>query len=169
MDQTVINSKIYEDGNEYLGIADVTLPDIGYLTQTISGAGIAGNIDTAVIGHIEAMKMSMSFRTTTRECIRLTEPRMHTIDIRVAQQEEDTVTRQIKVTSVKHVMVIMPTGYKSGKLSPASPSNGSGDYSVRVWKTYIDGKPVLEVDPANYKFVVNGIDYLAEVRAALGM
>lgn len=169
MDQTVINCKIYEDGNEFLGIADVTLPDIKYLTQTITGAGIAGNIDAAVIGHIEAMSMSMSFRTTTKENIRLSEPRNHTIDIRVAQQEEDPVTRVIKVVPVKHVMVMFPTSYKGGKLAPASPSDGSGEYSVRVWKTYIDGKPVLEIDPANYKFVVNGVDYLADARAALGM
>lgn len=34
--------------------------------------------------------------------------------------------------------------------------------------TYIDGKKKLEIDPLNYIYYVNGKDYLADVRKALG-
>ena len=49
------------------------------------------------------------------------------------------------------------------------PSNGSGEYAVRYWATYIDGKKVREVDQLNFICYVNGTDYLADVRKALGM
>lgn len=51
---------------------------------------------------------------------------------------------------------------------PAAPSNGSGEYAVRYWATYIDGKKVREVDQLNFICYVNGTDYLADVRKALG-
>ncbi len=39
---------------------------------------------------------------------------------------------------------------------------------MSYWKTYIDGKKVREIDPSNYVFEVDGVDYLAPARAALG-
>lgn len=36
------------------------------------------------------------------------------------------------------------------------------------YATYIDGKKKLEIDPLNYIYYVNGKDYLADVRKALG-
>ena len=44
MDQSIINFKVYEDSVEYVGMAQATLPDLTALTQSISGAGIAGNV-----------------------------------------------------------------------------------------------------------------------------
>ena len=45
VDELVINYAIYEDATEYLGTTEVTLPDLEYMTEELSGAGIAGNID----------------------------------------------------------------------------------------------------------------------------
>lgn len=168
MDQSVINFSVYEDGVEYLGMADVSMPDVNHLTQSLSGAGIAGNVEAVILGHIDAMTLSMNFRTMTPQCVRLSEPRRHNIDLRVAQQEEDPVAGELKAVAVKHVMVVVPKSLKGGTVSPAAPSNGSGEYAVRYWKTYIDGKKVREIDPLNFIFEVDGVDYLADVRAALG-
>lgn len=168
MDQANINFAVYEDGSEFLGITSVTLPDINWLTSTVSGAGLAGNIEAVIIGHLDAMTMTMNFRTVTQEAIRLTEPRRHNIDLRVAQQDEDTVAGAIQVRKVKHVMVVVPKAYKGGNVAPASAADASGDYAVRYWATFIDGKKVTEIDPMNYICVINGVDYLADVRTALG-
>ena len=55
-----------------------------------------------------------------------------------------------------------------GTVAPAAPTNGSGEYSVRYWATYIDGAKVREIDPLNFICEVNGVDYLADVRKAIG-
>ena len=44
-DESVINFAVYEDGVEYVGMAGVTLPNLSAIVQTLSGAGIAGNVD----------------------------------------------------------------------------------------------------------------------------
>jgi len=168
MDQSVINFAVYEDSTEYVGMAKVTLPDLTALTQSISGAGIAGNVDAVIMGHFEAMTLGLSFRTTTSQVIKLAEPRRHTIDLRVAQQEENPVAGVVEVRSVKHVLVIVPKSTKGGTVAPASPTDGSGEYAVRYWATYIDGQKVQEIDPLNFICIINGIDYLDAVRTAIG-
>ena len=168
MDQSVINFAVYEDGNEYMGMASVAMPDLTALTQSISGAGIAGNIDAVILGHFDAMSMTLNYRTLTEQSMRLFEPRRHNIDLRVAQQDEDTVKGEVVVNAIKHVMVVIPKAYKGGNVAPASANDASGEFTVRYWKTYRDGKKVLEVDPLNFIFEVNGVDYLADVRKALG-
>lgn len=168
MDQSIINFAVYEDGKEYVGIAKATLPDLTSLTQSISGAGIAGNVEAVIIGHFDAMSLTLDFRTISSQSIRLSEPRRHNIDLRVAQQNENMTTAQLEVEKAKHIMVVVPKSDKGGSIAPASPSDGSGEYAVHYWATYINGKKVREIDPINFKCYINGVDYLAEVRSALG-
>lgn len=168
MDQSVINFAVYEDSTEFVGLAKVTLPDLTALTQSISGAGIAGNVESVLLGHFEAMTLGLSFRNTTKQVIRLAEPRRHNIDLRIAQQDENTVKGAIETRSVKHVLAVIPKSTKGGTVAPASPTDGSGEYAVRYWANYIDGKKVLEIDPLNFICFINGVDYLASVRKALG-
>lgn len=167
-DQSVINFAVYEDSVEYVGMASATLPSLNALVQSISGAGIAGNIEAVILGHFDAMTLGLAFRTMTKNSVRLSAPRRHTIDLRVAQQSEDTVAGVQTVQSVKHVLVVTPKVDNGGKVAPASPGDGSGEYAVRYWATYIDGKKYREVDPLNFICEVDGIDYLADVRKALG-
>ncbi len=168
MDQSVINFAVYEDGNEYIGMAQATLPDLTALTQSISGAGIAGNVEAVILGHYDAMTLSLNFRTVTEQSVKLSEPRRHNIDLRVAQQDENTAKGELEVRKVKHILVVIPKSDKGGTVAPASPSEGSGEYAVRYWATYIDGEKVREIDPLNFICEINGIDYLADVRSALG-
>ncbi len=168
MDQSTINFAVYEDSTEFLGMSKVTLPDVTYLTQSINGAGIAGNIEAVILGHFDAMTLGLAFRNTTKQVIRLSEPRRHNIDLRVAQQDEDTVKGQVVVRKVKHVFVVIPKSTKGGTVAPASPTDGSGEYAVRYWATYIDGKKVQEIDPMNFICYINGVDCLEPVRKALG-
>ena len=167
-DESVINFAVYEDSVEYVGMAGVTLPNLAAIVQTLSGAGIAGNVEVPVLGHYDVMSLTLNFRTTTEHSVRLSEPRRHNIDLRMAQQIEDTVAGEVKVQSIKHVLVVVPKTDTGGSIAPAAPTNGSGEYSVRYWATYIDGAKVREIDPLNFICEVNGVDYLADVRKAIG-
>lgn len=44
IDQSIINFAVYEDSIEYAGMAKVTLPDVTFLTQSISGAVSAATL-----------------------------------------------------------------------------------------------------------------------------
>lgn len=100
-DESVINFAVYEDSVEYVGMASVTLPNLAAIVQTLSGAGIAGNVEVPILGHYDAMTLGLNFRTTTEQSVRLSAPRRHNIDLRAAQQIEDTVAGEVKVQNIK--------------------------------------------------------------------
>jgi P2 family phage contractile tail tube protein len=166
--ESVINYDVYEDAVNMYGTASVTLPDISNMTQTISGAGIAGEIESVILGHFSAMQMTINFRTVTEMAVKLTEQREHLLELRVAQQSMDSTAGVKTVDQVKYVAACTPKKLGLGSLAPASPSDASGDYSVRYIAGYIGGTKMLEIDPLNYICFQNGKDYLADVRKALG-
>lgn len=168
INEAVINFAVYENSTEYYGMAEVALPEISNLTEEVKGAGISGTFESVILGHLEAMTLTLNFRTLVKDAIALLEPRDHQIDLRVAQQGKDTVSGRTTVTSVKHVMIVKPKKLNPGKVAPASPAEASGEYAVTYWATFMDGVKVLEIDILNFIYFVNGIDYLADVRKALG-
>jgi len=168
IDETIINFDVYEDAVEYLGMASVRMPEITNAVNNVSGAGISGTIESVVLGHIDAMTMTMNFRTLTPASVRLAEPRQHNLDLRVAQQNQDSTSGQIVVSSIKYVVIATPKKLNPGNIAPASAADASGEYAVAYLAAYIDGVKVLEVDPRNYIYFVNGRDYLVDVRKALG-
>ena len=167
-DESTISFSVYEDGEEYFGVATVTLPTLSAVMQTVSGAGISGNIEVGIAGYYDTMELGISFRNVTEHSIRLSEPRLHTIQCLAAMQVEDPTEGVVKVVPVKHIFTVFPKTDAGGSIAPASPSNGSGTYAARYWATFIDGERVREIDPANFIAYVNGTDYLAPVRTALG-
>ena len=167
-DESIINFALYEDANEYLGMAEVALPELVSLTQEITGAGIAGNVEAVILGHFEAMTTTLNFRTVTRSAVSLNKPGYHTLTLRVAQQLKDTVKGTKVVQAVKHVMIVESKKYAPGKVAPASSAEASGEYAVTYFATFIDGKKVLEIDKLNFIYEVDGVDYLADARKAMG-
>ena len=166
-DSLVIDYTVYEDGKEYLGTTEVTLPDVEFLSETLSGGGIAGEVEDIITGHISAMTTTMNWRVVTPNVVKLLEPKYHKIDLRAAQQSLDS-SGKTNVDAVKHILKIKPKKTSFGKLAAASTADVSGDYATSYFATYIAGKKVTEIDPLNFICLINGIDYLKDVRKALG-
>ncbi len=164
----VINFKVYENANDLLGIAEVTLPEIAQKTEEITGAGIAGGVSVPFIGQIEAMTTTLNFRSLTKSAIKLAEPVKHQLDLRAAQQYTDSSTGKVGIDRIKHVVIVQPVKINPGKLAPASTADAAVELATLYLATYINGEEVLEIDPINNIYKVNGVDYLTEVRKALG-
>ena len=168
IDELVVNFAVYEDANEYLGMAEATLPDLEYLAEEMSGAGIAGNVEEIIIGHLSEMTTTLNFRTVCKAAVRLLEPRTHKLDLRVAQQQMNNRTSETTITGVKHIMRVKPKKTALGKVAAASTADVSGEYATQYYAMYMNGEKVTEIDPLNFICIINGHDYLAEVRKALG-
>ena len=164
----ITNFAVYEDATEYHGMAEVTLPEISTITEELKGAGINGTLNSPYAGHIEAMSLSLNFRTVTKEVLKLAEPRNHQIDLRASQQQFDAVAGMFKQTAIKHVLIVMPTKFNPGKLAIAASAESTAEFSVSYFATFIDGVKVLEIDILNFIYFINGVDYLADVKKALG-
>ena len=65
--EKTIAFNVYRDGTVLMGVATVELPQLQAMTETISGAGIAGEIDSPTLGHFQSMTAKLSFRTKTNK------------------------------------------------------------------------------------------------------
>lgn len=168
-DAGIITYALYENGKEYLGHAKVTLPDKSYKTATISGAGVAGEVNVPYKGQVDAMTTSIEFIDNPKAAYELATPRVHKIDCRSAHEVFDEKSGMVKISAHKHVMEIFPTVRTGGTIAPATPQGSKVDFSVLSWKEYIDGKLVSEIDALRNRDIgPDGKDNLAEVRSALG-
>lgn len=168
MKEGIVNYAVYEDGTEYLGIADVTLPDISRITTEIQGTGMNGTLNSPIVGNVEAMTVTFNFKTPCKEQSSLFEGRVHTLDCRAAIQDRNPTTGEIEIIPYKCIMKVTPVKQSLGKLAPASTSDGSGEYAVSYFAEYINGKKLTEIDILNFICMVNGVDELRDVRKALG-
>lgn len=163
-----INFEVYEDGNNYCGTTQATLPNIAFIVQQINGAGLAGNVDVPILGMMEAMELGLNFRSPTDAAKSLAAPRAHHIDLRVAAQYWDSVAAEYGIEADKYVMTVRPKAMNPGNLQPATPADTANTFSVMYYAGYKDGQKIWEIDPVNYICIVDGVDYLADVRKALG-
>lgn len=62
------NYNVYNAGDKLLGVGDeLTLPDFEATSETVSGAGILGEIDDPTIGYFGNMQLEIPFRTLDKE------------------------------------------------------------------------------------------------------
>ena len=123
----VTNFAVYEDATEYYGMAEVTLPEITQISEEVKGAGIAGTFDGTFVGHLEAMSLTLNFRSVTTDAIKLAEPRKHQLDLRAAQQSWDNSTgryvQQAVSTSLSSIRKSLPPASWPRHLPRKRPAN----------------------------------------------
>ena len=61
------NYAIWLGGNRFLGMADVTLPNLTNLTDELKGAGLGGTINMPVAAHFDDWTVTYNFHTITPE------------------------------------------------------------------------------------------------------
>ena len=80
--ERLINFRVYNDGNDLLGVANVDLPSIEAMSDTVSGAGIAGEVESPILGHFGSMTATFTCRTITPELAKLSNQKAHALDLR---------------------------------------------------------------------------------------
>lgn len=166
--EKLINFRVYEDGSNFAGIVDATLPDLEPMTETVKGAGIAGEYDSPVLGHFQGMTLSLSWRTPTARLLGLAAPKVHQLDLRGAIQEQDAANGTYRVVPLRVTVNCTPKTTKPGKLEVGATTDSSNDFEVTYIKIWYDGDEYIEIDKLNFICVIDGVDYLVAVRLALG-
>lgn len=163
-----INLELYEDSVNLLGIAKVKLPSITYPCVTISGAGMMGNMEVPLYGMVDAMTTDITFLTATDSAVGLMAPKKHQLDMRVAEEYWSTEDAEVGTWADKYVMIVRPKSTDPGTVAPMASADASGQYAVYYFAAYKDGRRLWEIDKRNMKCVINGVDYMADVKKALG-
>lgn len=168
--ERLIHFRVYNDGNDMLGIATVDLPEITPMSDTVSGAGIAGEVESGILGHFESMTTTFTWRTIERKAISLCSQRKaHAVEVRGSQQVYDAATGTYSTVPVRASMRISLKSAPLGTFKPGATTDTEQEFEVLYLKLYVDGKETLEIDKYNFIAKINGVDDLASVRKDLGI
>lgn len=162
--------RIYVNGSVDLkGTGSLQLPSIERLTETIKGAGIAGEIETDIMGHFKSMKLTINWRMVTEELHEFLSPSRMSLDCRIVNQEFDVTSGDRKLMPNKVYVQGKCLRTDLGKVESGSPYESSSEIEIDYIRVERDGSVLLEIDKYNYIYVVDGVDHMNALRDALGM
>lgn len=167
--ERLINFRVYLSGNTLAGEATIDLPDLEPMTDTVSGAGIAGEVESPVLGHFQSMATSITWRTITEAALKLAAPMAHELEARGSSQVYDAGTGQYRTQAIRVAMRCVPKNVSLGTLEVGSTTDTETEFEVNYIKIQVGGVTRVEIDKFNYKCVIDGVDYLASVRRDLGL
>jgi len=166
--EKLMNFTAYLNGDERLGTVDAELPSLEALTDTVKGAGIAGELDMPVRGHYGSMSLKLNWRTLDVPVIRLSSQKVHAIDLWGNQQifdpSEGYIDQSVKV-SIRGV----PKTTELGKFEVGAVTGSANELEVTYIKIEIGGKRILEIDKFNFIAFIDGEDVFEVARKNLGL
>lgn len=167
--EKLVNFRVYHNGDDFIGTSDVTLPNLESITQTVKGAGIAGEMESPVLGHFKSMEVELNWRTPGKDAVTLAQQKGIHLELRGAAQIYDAGKGEYKTQSIKVVIRGVPKNLNLGKLAMGETTDTKNVLECDYIKMSIDGSTQVELDKYNYICNIGGVDYLADVRDALGL
>lgn len=158
-----------EGSNQDFATGDITLPSLTPMTDTVSGAGILGEVDLPSPGHYSSMELGITWRTIDRDAFRLVSSQKRALEIRGAFNEFDNTKSAFVTRAIKIVVRGVGKGIDLGTLAQNATTDTTNTIEVIYIKIFIDGEAVFELDKFNHISRVNGEDDQQDVRKALGL
>lgn len=165
---TVLNNfNTYGSGHKYVGVSsEVSLPSFEYMTETIDGAGIGGEIEEAIEGSFGSLETETSFQNISREMFDFI-TQTGNVTYRGSMQVLNTATQ----TNDFEGLVVTTKGkvksFELGSLKKGGKGEPKVVREITYCKIQIGGTTVLELDKYNLIWKLNGVDRLQKVRSQI--
>lgn len=165
---TKINAyNVYLDGTKLLGVSDeVTLPNFEALTETLSGAGLLGEIDEPLLGHFGASEIEIPFRTLNKDMFKIANMQSAiSLTLRMSTQ---TINESDMITDFMPSRVVIKGKNKAltgGKVKQGSGTGSSLKVEILYILVEVDKQAKFELDKLNFVYKVDGKDLLEKVRS----
>ncbi len=168
-DRTINFNVTADEGNIFLGVGTVDLPEIQKMTDTLSGSGIAGEVETPIPGHFQSMETTINWNAITTEGLNLLRDGTVSLTFRIAQNE---INASADNNQIKAIRIHLRGLVKSSALGSAEV-NAKSEQTTVIETTYlrvfVNDEEQVEIDKLNMIFKVQGNDQLGDVRKALGL
>lgn len=162
------NFSMYKDGKEYINaIKTIDLPEIDYMQEEISGAGLPGVTAVVTPGHTNAIKMKINFRNFSEQNLKIGSIEDYVFKGSILNVDPDSHKNRNVPCVITTKMHRQKTALGSADVGKET---GAGvDFNVSFLKIEVDGKNVRELDKYNFIDSTDGIDILSEIRSQIGL
>ena len=161
---SLVAFNVYLDGLKDMGVIDLELPNIQFMTDTITGSGIGGEVEVVLPGLIKAMSMKLKKRAVNKQFTTLLAPIVHNLAFRgkVAMADPGQAIGKIKNRNIRIIANVMPKGNNLGKAEVSKAMDNEAEFTVLSLRVFVDAIPTTHIDPLNMICKVDGIDYLED-------
>ena len=142
----------------------VTQPNLELLTDTISGAGINGEIDMPTYAQTASMTWEATFRRMNSAVAKLASPGQHEVETRWVTDVIDSATGAARVVGAKRITKGFTKTLEGGSLEPNAAQEANCSLEVVYDKLIVDGETVWEIDKLNNGFTVLGTNYAQSIQ-----
>lgn len=153
------------EANKLIGVMDeTTLPKLQNLSETISLAGMAGEIDSPAVGQYQSMKITLTFSNIARSSLEVAAQDNVPLIFRSAQEfiNKEDGTKSFKNRTI--TLRGMTSEIDFGALKKGGYGKPSITKEVVYYKEVIDGEIVTEIDKFNGKAIIGGVDQTKEIQ-----
>lgn len=169
----VTNYSVFLQGRRLIGCADITLPKLENLSDTLKGSGIFGEIDMPVQAHFKSYTALIKWITIVDDAIFATIQDGAQLDCWAAHQLHDSGTNKIIHQGWRYIMGTAPKSLNFGKLEVGTKGEGESEYELISLRVLRNDQIMLEVDKENaVSRQFNGItlvDTGAPIRQLIGL
>lgn len=145
----VTNYSIFLAGKRLIGLADVTLPHLENMADTLKGSGIFGEIDMPVQAHFKAYSVTLKWLTIVDDAVFATIQDGAQLDAWAANQLHDSGTNRIVHTGWRYIMGTAPKGFNLGKLEVGAKGDNESEYELISLRVLRNDRIMFEVDKEN--------------------
>ena len=162
--------RIYHQGKDLIGTATIELPQLDYMTETLSGSGIAGEIENPTIGITSSMTAKLSFLSPTPEAFNsLDWTQTALYECYSALQVSDDATGVRSSIPYRVNFLGRTKSFPLGSLEQGKKHGNEVELELTRLEVLLDNVEKLMIDKLNFIHRVNGKDLLQTVRGQIGL
>ena len=169
----VANYSIFKDGRRLIGLADVTLPNLQNLTDSLKGSGIFGEIDMPIQAHFQAMSVTMNWLTIVDDAVFATIQDGAILDAWAAVQSHNSSTGKIVHEGWRFTMTTAPKSFNLGKLEVGTKGEAVSEYELIGIRALHNDKVMFELNKENavcrWSDGIQLVDNAARIRQLIGL
>lgn len=150
--------------NKLIGVTDeVKLPNFEYMSETLSLAGMAGEIDSPAVGQLKSATMEVPFSNIAATSLSIAANDAKTLILRSAQEfinpEDGTKSMKNRTITVRG----MTKSVDYGRLKKGGYGEPKITKEITYYKEVIDGETITEIDKLNGKVTIGGVNLTKDI------
>lgn len=159
----------YKDGTRLIGVAEIKLPTLKFMSEKIGGADVLGEVELPLIGITESLECEVKFNSVISSLLSLVDVAGSLVEYRGSIATHDSATGAIAEKAVRIVTKSPPKEIDLGSLATNKLMDSNCKLELTYLKIEIDGAAALEIDKFNAIFTILGKDLLVDYRDNLGL
>lgn len=152
----------------FIGLADAELPSFEPISDEVKGAGIQGSMNIPTPGQFGPQSLKLKFRTADAQVQKTAAGVYLVVSLWAAEQAQDTDAGAIVQVPNRYEVRGPVMKVALGKLEQGKVMDAEIEVEVLVFHAEVDGIETIHLDKLASVYRVDGVDQLADVRAATG-